>query len=307
MEFRGVYSALVTPFGDAGEISARRMDSYCRFLVRRGVDGLFPLGTTGEWPHLSMEERCSAAEAVIGAARGAGRRVTVVIHTGTNDTSTSAALAVHARQAGADAVGVISPAYYRLGEQALFDHFTSVAREVQGLPVFLYNIPGTTGNDIPPGLLLRIVRAADNVVGLKYSCDNLPRFREYRRLMGPAFALFIGDDGVALPALHEGASGIVSGNASAVPDLLVSLYRLHREGALERAAAAQGELDAFIASVDERAELSTFKRILALRGVPAGDVRPPLGSLPEGAQEPLERRIRELERRGILETEAAVS
>jgi len=316
-----VFSAMLTPFSDGGELSVERIDSYCRFLIRRGVDGLFPFGTTGEWPHLSMEERRRGAEAVLGAARahgrGAvpggpepppnggsvpeGRHVAVVVHAGANDTATAAALSAHALSIGADAVGVISPAYYRLDEQALFEHFTAVAREVRGLPVFVYNIPGMTGNDIPPGLLLRIVRRAENVVGLKYSCGDLPRLREYRRVMGGSFALFIGDDSVALAALHEGASGIVSGNSSAVPDLLVRLYRLHRAGRLAEAAAAQGELDGFIASVDESVELSTFKRILALRGVPVGDVRRPLRSLPSGPGAVVGRRIRALERRGVLE------
>jgi dihydrodipicolinate synthase/N-acetylneuraminate lyase len=302
MEFRGVFSALVTPFGDDGELSRERIGTYCRFLIQRGVDGLFPFGTTGEWAHLSMEERRAGAEAVVKAAQGAGRRVAVVIHAGGNGTAAATALSSHARAIGADAVGIISPAYFRLDEQALFDHFVTVARAVRDFPVFLYNIPSMTGNDIPPPLLLRIARRADNVIGLKYSCDNLPQFREYRKLMGASFALFIGDDSMALPALHEGASGVVSGNSSAVPDLLVRLYRLYRKGALAEAAAAQGELDAFIASVDERVELATFKRILALRGVPVGDVRRPLRSLPAGARTSLERRIRELERSGVLET-----
>jgi dihydrodipicolinate synthase/N-acetylneuraminate lyase len=315
MEFRGVYSALVTPFGDDGEVSVQRMEAYCRFLVRRGVDGLFPFGTTGEWPHLSAEERRRGAEAVVravraadAAARGAGsedggRQVAVVIHTGANDTASAVALSGHARSIGADAVGVISPAYYRLDDQALFDHFTAAAREVRGFPVFLYNIPGMTGNDIPPELLLRIVREADNVVGLKYSCDNLRRFREYRTVMGASFALFIGDDSVALPALHEGASGIVSGNSSAVPDLLVRLYRSYREGRSADAAAAQAQLDEFIASIDESAELSSFKRILALRGVPVGDVRRPLRSLPATGLAALEAGIRALGRFGVLSSD----
>jgi dihydrodipicolinate synthase/N-acetylneuraminate lyase len=196
---------------------------------------------------------------------------------------------------------VISPSYYRLDEQALFDHFTAVARAAAGLPMFVYNIPAMTGNDIPPELLRRIARRADNVVGLKYSSDDLRRFREYRTVMGAGFALFIGDDGMALPALHEGADGIVSGNSSAVPELLVRLHRLYRQGTPEEAAAAQAELDRFIEAVDEGAELSTFKRILALRGVPAGEPRGPLKTLPAGSQPAWRRRIHALERRGLLE------
>ena len=225
----------------------------------------------------------------------------MVIHTGANSTDTAAELSVHARSIAADAVGIISPAYYRLDEQALFEHFCAVAREVRGFPAFLYNIPAVTGNDVAPELLLRVVRKADNVIGLKYSCDNLPRFREYRKTMGASFALFIGDDSLALPALYEGASGVVSGNSSAVPDLLVRLYRLYQAGSLAEAAAAQGALDEFIASVDHSAELSTFKQILASRGVAVGEVRRPLKRLSVTARAALRLGIRRLEHRGLLE------
>jgi 4-hydroxy-tetrahydrodipicolinate synthase len=307
--FEGVYAAMVTPFADGGgALSPERLRDYCAFLVRRGVNGLFTGGTTGEWPLLGEEERKSEAEAVVAAVRGlppvaggpAGG-VRVIVHGGAHATGLAARLAVHARLAGADAVSLIGPPYYPLDEEALLEHFCAVAREVQGFPVFLYNIPSLTGNDVTPDLLRRIARRADNVVGLKYSAGDLARFREYRRVMGAGFTLFIGDDGLALPALRAGASGIVSGNASAVPDLAVRLYRLFREGRLPEAARAQAELDGFIAGIDGSAELSSFKAILGWRGVPAGEVRRPLKPLPASGRRALERRIRAMQARGLLE------
>jgi dihydrodipicolinate synthase/N-acetylneuraminate lyase len=294
--FAGVYAAMLTPFADGG-VPRENLQRYGEFVIRAGVDGLFAFGTTGEWPHLSEEERLRGAEAVVA---GAGGRVRVVIHAGANTTEAAARLSAHARSAGADAVGIISPAYYPLSEQALFDHFTAVAREVQGFPVFIYNIPSLTRNDVPPQLLLRIARKADNLAGVKYSSENLVRLREYRRVLGESFALFIGSDSLALPALYEGADGIVSGNASAVPELLVRLYTLFREGRHEEAARAQAELDEFIGAIDEPAELSSFKEIVSLRGVAMGEVRAPLGVLSAQGRKDLRARIQAMQERGLL-------
>lgn len=285
--FRGVFPALVTPFTDDGTaISEARLRAYSDFLIDRGVDGLFALGTTGEWPLLSEAERAAGARIVAEQARG---RVPVIAHVGAHATGQAARLAAGAREAGVDAVSLVSPPFFPLDDDALFDHFTSVARAAAGLPVFLYNIPEYAGNDISAQLLLRVARAADNVVGMKYSGDSLTLFREYRRAMGAGFSLFNGNDSMALPALHEGADGLVSGNASALPELMVSLYAAFREGQFAEAAGRQRKLDDFIAARDSRFELSSFKALLGLRGIPVGDVRPPLRRLAPENREGLRR------------------
>ena len=209
----------------------------------------------------------------------AAGRVPVIVHAGAHGTAQAIRLARAAREAGAAAASLISPPFYPLDPEALLAHFAAVARAVPGFPVFLYNLPEYAGNDITPGLLLRVARQADNVIGLKYSGDSLERFAEYRRVMGPDFSLFSGNDSLALAALGEGADGLVSGNASARPELLVTLFSLFREGRRDEAAAKQAELDRFIAGREGASELSFFKALLALRGVPVGEVRPPLARL----------------------------
>jgi len=272
--FGGVFAAMVTPLTDDGAaLDTERIRGYVDFLVDRGVNGLFAFGTTGEWPLLSEAERLAGAGVVIEQARG---RVPVIVHAGAHSTAQALRLAEHARGAGAAAVSLISPPFFRLDDSALCDHFAAVARGVGGFPVFLYDIPEATNNDISAELLLRVARRADNVVGIKYSGDSLPRLREYRRAMGSSFTLFSGNDSLALPALHEGADGLVSGNASAFPELLVSLFTLFGEGRFAEAAGKQRELDTFIAGRDASCELSCFKALLALRGAPVGEVRPPL-------------------------------
>jgi len=268
---------MVTPFTDDGAaVSEARLRAYCDFLIDRGAGGLFAFGTTGEWTLLSEAERIVGARVLAQQAR---RRVPVIVHAGAHATGQAVHLAMAAREAGADAVSLISPPFFPLDDAALFDHFTTVARAVAGLPVFLYNIPEFARNDISPGLLLRVAGKADNVIGLKYSGDSLTLFRQYRRAVGAGFSLFNGNDSLALPALHEGADGLVSGNASARPELLASLYGLFRDGRYREAADKQRELDDFITARDPSCELSSFKAMLAHRGVPVGDVRPPLKRL----------------------------
>ncbi len=276
-QFRGPYAAMVTPFSDdGGQLSEPRLAAYSEFLIGQGVSGLFAFGTTGEWPLLSEEERASGASALVRQAAG---RLPVIVHAGAHGTAQAVRLARAAREAGAAAASLISPPFYPLDEESLLAHFTAVARAVPGFPLFLYNIPEYAGNDITPGLLLRVARRAENVIGLKYSGDSLVRLADYRRVMGPDFSLFCGNDSLALAALEQGADGLVSGNASARPELLVSLYALFQKGERATAAGKQAELDRFIAGRQGASELSFFKALLELRGVPVGEVRPPLARL----------------------------
>jgi dihydrodipicolinate synthase/N-acetylneuraminate lyase len=288
--FAGVFAAMVTPFSDDGaSLSEERLRAYCGFLVARGVSGLFAFGTTGEWPLLSEQERARGARVLVEAAAG---RVPVIVHAGAHSTDLAARLAAGAREAGADAVSVLSPPFFPLDDAALFEHFTAVARAVPGFPVFLYNIPEYAGNDISPDLLLRVASGADNVIGLKYSGDSLDRLRNYRRVMGGGFRIFNGNDSLALAALRQGADGLVSGNASCRPELLTGLEAAFREGRVEDAAGRQRDLDAFIAARDASCELSTFKALCALRGVPVGDVRPPLKRLADADGDALGRLLK---------------
>jgi 4-hydroxy-tetrahydrodipicolinate synthase len=285
--FAGVFAAMITPFTDDGRaLSEPRLRDYCDFLIDQGVNGLFAFGTTGEWPLLAESERASGARIVVQQARG---RVPVIAHVGAHQTEQVIRLAREAGTAGVDAVSIVSPPFFPLDDDALVDHFTAVARAVAGLPVFLYNIPEFARNDIPPRLFLRVAEKAGNVIGLKHSGESLTRIRDYRRALGAGFRLFNGDDSLALPALHEGVDGLVSGNASARPELLASLYARFREGKHGEAAQQQRALDDFIRGRDPSCELSSFKALLALRGIPVGEVRLPLKRLGPAGREALRR------------------
>lgn len=301
MNFSGIYSAIVTPFNDAGtEISIKRMQQYCNFLLEQPIDGLFAFGTTGEWPLLTGEERIIGMEAVLSIVE---HKIPVIVHVGAYTTEQAIHLSRCAEKSGANAVSVICPPFYPLDDQALLEHFVAIAKAIPETPVFIYNLPSFTGNDVLPELLLKIAKNATNVIGVKYSGDNLMRFRKYRRTMGKDFLIFGGDDGMILPYLHEEANGFVSGNAAAVPEVVCRLYREFRQGKFKKASAMQEALDEFIRVRDSTSVLSTFKAILRIRGIPVGDVRMPLKRLSTKGIQELKKKLLLLTERGLVQME----
>jgi len=302
VKLEGVFAAMVTPFSDDGSrISVERLEGYVEFLISRKVSGLFALGTTGEWPLLSVEERRLACETLV---RSVGGRVPLIVHCGANSTEVASELARHARGLGVAAISIIAPGFYPHDDDALVDHFTAVARSAPDTPVFLYNIPSLTLNDITPETALRAASLNPNIIGIKYSGDDTVRFHSYRRRLGPDFSLFCGNDSMASAWLGEGADGLVSGNASAFPEMLVRLYAAFRRGDGAAGLEGQAELDEIIANRDESRELSLFKHSLAFRGVEVGDVRPPLRRLTADGLPACERQITALCGRGILDAAA---
>ena len=293
MKFHGVIAAMVTPYAEKNfTISSERIKILCDFLISKGVYGILPLGTTGEGPYLSKEARKQVAEAVV---KHINKRIPVIIHTGALSTADTVELSLHAQKLGADAIAVMTPFFRHLEDKALFDFFVTVAREVAPFPMFVYNIPSNTNNDISPELLFRLATHTDNIVGIKYSSNDLIRFREYRRKMGEDFLLFIGSDEMILPALFEGANGCVSGPASAYPEVIAGIYNAFIKKDFQEAARQQGLLDDLREIFKDGTLLCYFKAILQLRGIETGQVKPPLRNITPEELEVLERDLRGLQ------------
>ncbi len=277
MKFHGVVAAMVTPYTDENfAISPERIKTLCDFLISKGISGIFPLGTTGEGPYISKEHRKQIAELVV---KYVNKRVPVIIHTGMLTTADTVELSLHAQEIGSDAIGVMTPFFRRLEDRALLDFFVTVAREVASLPMFVYNIPSNTNNDVSPELLLRIATRADNIIGIKYSGNDLIQLREYRKKMGEDFHVFIGSDEMILPALFEGADGCVSGPASFYPEVVTGIYKAFVKADFKEAARQQGVLDELREVFKDGTLLCYFKAILQLRGIETGPVKPPLRNI----------------------------
>ena len=272
-EWKGVVPAVVTPLKDkGGEIDIEAMRSYCDFLVERGIQGLFVVGTTGEGPLLSSDERKLIAETVVDQVKG---KVRVIIQSGCITTEETIKLTQHTRDIGADAAGIVLPYYYGLDEEALFRHFARVAEAVPEFPFFIYNIPQCTGNNLSPGLFQKLIKNIDSLVGIKTSNPDIFQLQEYVRLAKDKCSIFVGCDGLILLGLTVGAKGIVSGNASAFPEPFVEIYQAFAKGDLPKARQCQALIDKLRAVAGAGCYIDAFKKALEFRGVRAGCVRAP--------------------------------
>lgn len=278
----GAVPALVTPLDDDGTVDEAALRALVAFLAGAGVHGLHPCGTTGEAPLLSSEERRQVLSTVLAANE---TELPVIAQVGHMHAAEAASLARHAVAEGASAISVVTPYYYALPKEALFDYFLEVVAAVPGdFPVYLYNIPQNTGNAVSSRLLRRVMRAAPNVRGLKHSQPDVDVLASYLAL-DEAPEIWVGSDGHALAGLALGAVGVVSGNANAAPELVVALFDAVRRGELDRARSLQHELSAIAALLGSGGDLAATKAAVAERGVPLTPrVKPPLRPLTPDAQ-----------------------
>lgn len=268
----GVIVPLLTAFKDDG-VDFEALAGLIEFLIERKVAGLFPLGTTGEGPLMTADERQQTAEWTVKCADG---RVAVIIHTGSIGTAETIALTRHARDAGADAAAVVPPYFYKLANDAIYDHFAAVAAAVPDFPLYLYNNPGVTPNILSTELVVQLAQAFPNVIGLKDSSGSLATLFASRSLQGGTFNAASGSDSVVLAGQAIGCDACVSGNANFVPELVVETLETARRGDLEAARILQARLDEVRRILGDGSDLSLFKAMCTKRGIPMGDVRAPL-------------------------------
>jgi 4-hydroxy-tetrahydrodipicolinate synthase len=216
----GIVVAMVTPFNDDESLDEEGLRAVVRFLVERGVHGLFPAGSQGEFYALAADEWRRVLDITLEIAGG---RVLVMAHAGAVTTREAIALARYAEAAGADVVSAITPFFVAPTQEELYRHYADLAAAVS-LPVLAYNNPARTGVNLLPTTVARLVRDALNFVGLKDSSGDLSQFVETMRLCPPGFRAFMGRDSLIFAALAHGAAGAVAASANVVPELVVSIY-----------------------------------------------------------------------------------
>lgn len=269
----GVIVPMLTPLTADDRVDRAATGVLIDFLLARGVAGLFPLGTTGEGPLLTNAERMQFTGWVVEQAAG---RVPVIIHTGTITTSETIALTRHALKAGADAVAIVPPYFYKLDDAALYAHFAAVAEAVPDIPIYLYNNPGVTPNVLTTELVIQLATDFENIIGLKDSSGSLATLFAARDLKGGQFNTASGPDGLIMAGQAIGLDACVAGNANFVPELVVGIYDAVRRGDLDAARTLQAQLDEVRRLAGDGRSLSMFKGLCARRGVLIGDVRAPL-------------------------------
>ncbi len=227
---RGAFTALVTPFTDDGTLDEEALRRLVRWQVLAGIDGLVPVGTTGEAPTLSTaeRERVIALTVETVAERPSRGRVTVVAGTGTNDTIATIRATRRAAELGADAALVVAPYYNRPDGRMLEAHFRAIADE-GGLPVLVYNVPSRTGTNVDADTLLRLA-THPRIVGVKEASGNLEQIARILRERPAGFAVLAGDDAWTLPMLALGGDGVVSVASNEIPGDMVTMCAAARSG-----------------------------------------------------------------------------
>ncbi|NCD32247.1 MAG: 4-hydroxy-tetrahydrodipicolinate synthase [Spartobacteria bacterium] len=213
--FSGAYTAIITPFNKDGSIDFNTYRGLLDFQIENGIDGIVPMGTTGESPTLSIKEH---EEVIAFTAEHCRGRVKVIAGTGGNSTSEAMELTMHAKNAGCDGTLQVTPYYNKPSQEGLYRHFSTVADV--GLPVVLYNIPGRTSREISLDTVVRLAKH-ENIVAIKEAAGNVDKVTQY--VLNCGLAILSGDDGLTYPMMACGASGVVSVASNIIPAVIVQM------------------------------------------------------------------------------------
>lgn len=223
--FKGTYTAIVTPF-KGGNIDQPALEQLIEGQVRGGVDGIVPVGTTGESPTVSYEEHI---EVIALSVKFAAGRIKVIAGTGANSTREAVYLTQEAQKAGADGSLQVAPYYNKPTQEGLFQHFREVSRQTR-LPILLYSIPSRCGIEIGLDTVKRLAKECRNVVGIKEAGGNPDRVSQLRAALGPRFVILSGDDSLTLPFMALGADGVISVASNVIPRQLCQMVNLFAAG-----------------------------------------------------------------------------
>ena len=290
MRIEGTYTALVTPFGEDGELDLDALTALVEWQIQSGVEGLVPCGSTGEAATLSHAEHLQVVKHVVEVTAG---RVPVIAGTGSNYTREAVDLTTEARRVGADAALLISPYYNKPTQDGIYQHYRTVAKE-SGLPLLPYNIPGRTGSRIEPATIGRLSRVP-GVVGLKEAGGDLLATSEAIAASEPGFVILSGDDPLTLPMLALGAAGVISTTANVAPREMSELTRAYLGGDRERARAVHYRLLPVMQALFLESNQIPVKTALFILGrIPDPTLRLPLTTLQKSNRDRLEAALAEL-------------
>ncbi len=302
--FRGLGTALITPFTESGALDEPALERFVDFQIAGGVDFLVPCGTTGENPALSAAEHRRVVELVVRRSNG---RVPVLAGAGSNNTPRAIELAEQAIDIGADGVLTITPYYNKPTPDGLRRHFgmqaEAINRKRSGFPMIMYNVPGRTGLNMTPETTLRMAAEVPNIIGVKEASANLEQIMSVIRGRRDGFLVLSGDDAWTLPLIAAGADGLVSVSSNEIPRLMSDLVSAALRGDFAAARAVHYRVLPLLTGnfIESNPGPAKFACKL-LRIIDNDTVRPPLAPITEGTQKKLQAILHDC---GLLETVSA--
>ncbi len=273
--FRGVFTAIVTPFNQDESVDEETLRSLIEYNIENGVSGIVPCGTTGESPTLSHDEHDRVIEITVEQVNG---RVPVIAGTGSNSTREAIRLTTHAQEVGVDGVLLVNPYYNKPTQEGLYRHFKAIAESVS-IPCILYNIKGRTAINLETGTLIRLANDCENIVGVKEASGDLDQMKDVIARRPANFSVLSGDDNMTLGLIQAGGDGAISVASNLVPNQVSEMVRLALAGNFTEATRLNEELMPLFEALFVETNPIPIKYMLSRRGMCQEVYRLPLCEL----------------------------
>lgn len=270
--FKGAGVAIVTPMKDNFDVNYEKLEELIDTQIKEGTDAIIIAGTTGESATLTMEEHRDVIRAAVEFTK---HRVPVVAGTGSNSTRTAIQLSQEAEEAGADGLLIVTPYYNKATQEGLVAHYSAIADSTK-CPVIMYNVPGRTGCNLLPETVAALVKAKENIVGLKEATGNMAQAAQTMNLTDGKLDLYSGEDGLVVPLMSIGAIGVISVWSNVAPAKVHQMCESFMQGDLETARRLQLEAIPLINALFSEVNPIPVKKALSLMGFEAGPLRAPL-------------------------------
>ena len=291
--FKGAGVALITPFHEDGSVNYEKLTEILEEQIAEGTDAIVAVGTTGEAATLTEDEHI---EVVAHTVKVVNHRIPVIAGTGSNCTATAVDLSQRAEKAGADGLLLVTPYYNKATQKGLYAHYKAIADAVS-IPCILYNVPGRTGMKIEPKTMADLYYNVKNIVGVKEATGDVGATSELMRLVDEDFLLYSGEDGIIVPLLSIGGSGVISVLSNVAPKETAEICKKWFAGDVKGAWEEQKRALPLIHSLFMEVNPIPVKAGMNLQGKSVGGLRLPLTEMEEAHQEVLKEEMR---RYGIL-------
>ncbi len=280
--FQGVITALVTPFLN-GEIDEKAFIQLIESQIANGIQGIVPVGTTGESPTLSNEEHLRVIELAVQTAKG---RIPVIAGTGSNSTQEAIDLTQAAEKLGANGALLVAPYYNRPTQAGLLAHFSEIANATK-LPLILYSIPGRCGVEVAVETVAQLAKMHPNIVAIKEAGGQSDRVSQLRQLLPESFDILCGDDSLFLSFMAVGAVGVISVASHIVPKEIIQMMLTFQSGKIAEAEKMHRALYPIFKDLFIESNPAPVKAALARKGLMSSEVRLPLVPLQPENQDKL--------------------
>ena len=291
--FKGAGVALITPFHEDGSVNYEKLTEILEEQIAEGTDAIVSVGTTGEAATLTEDEHI---EVIAYTVKVVNHRIPVIAGTGSNCTATAIDLSRRAEKVGADGLLLVTPYYNKATQKGLYAHYKAIADAVS-IPCILYNVPGRTGMKIEPKTMADLYYNVKNIVGVKEATGDIGATEDLMRLVDEDFLLYSGEDGIIVPLLSIGGSGVISVLSNVAPKQTAEICKKWFAGDVKGAWEEQKRALPLIHSLFMEVNPIPVKAGMNLQGKAVGGMRLPLTEMEEAHQEVLKEEMR---RYGIL-------